>query len=153
MTCEPWVGSRALSSRSSIRALFALSVLLAAGCGGDENGGGSRENPDGSVTVDLVEQSGSGQSGKATFKAEDGDRTRVTIELSGARETPQPAHIHERSCDDIDPNPTDTLQPVADGRSETVIAVSLEHLRASPHAVNVQTAACGTIGAGGSLLP
>ena len=86
------------------------------------------------------------------MKAVDDQRTRVTIELSDARETPQPAHIHERSCDDIDP-PTDTLQPVVEGRSETVINVSLEHLRASPHAVNVQGSACGTIGEGGSLLP
>ena len=94
----------------------------------------------------------------ATFKAEDGERSRVTIELSGAPDTPQPAHIHERSCGDIDPQPTDTLQPVVNGRSETVIAVSLEHLRASPHAVAVQKSAdtyvaCGTIGEGGSLLP
>ena len=93
-----------------------------------------------------------------TFKAEDGERTRVTIELSGFPETPQPAHIHERSCGDIDPQPTDTLQPVVNGRSETVIAVSLEHLRGSPHAVAVQKSAdayvaCGTIGEGGSLLP
>jgi hypothetical protein len=39
-----------------------------------------------------------------------------------------------------------------------VIAVSLEHLRASPHAIAVQKladtyVACGTIGEGGSLLP
>lgn len=131
--------------------------MLAAGCGGGEKGG-SRENPDGSVSVDLVEQSGSGQSGEATLKAVDGGRTQVTIELSGAPDTPQPAHIHERSCDDIDPQPTDTLQPVGNGRSETVIAVSLEHLRSSPHAVAVQKSAdtyvtCGTIGEGGSLLP
>lgn len=92
------------------------------------------------------------------MNAVDGERTRVTIELSGAPETPQPAHIHERSCDDIDPQPTDTLQLVVNGRSETVIGVSLEHLRASPHAVTVQKSAdtyvaCGTIGEGGSLLP
>lgn len=87
------------------------------------------------------------------MKAVDGERTRVTIALSGAPETPRPAHIHERSCDDIDPQPTDPLQPVVNGRSETVINVSLEHLRASPHAVNVQRSACGTVGEGGSLLP
>jgi hypothetical protein len=131
--------------------------MLAAGCGGDEKGG-SRENADGSISVDLVEQSGSGQSGEATLRAVDDERTRVLIELSGAPDTPQPAHIHERSCDDIDPQPTDTLQPVVKGHSETVIPVSLEHLRSSPHAVNVQRSAdtyvaCGTIGEGGSLLP
>jgi hypothetical protein len=87
------------------------------------------------------------------LKAEGDERTRVTIELSGAPETPLPAHIHERSCDDIDPRPTDTLQPVVSGRSETVIDVSLEHLRSSPHAVNVKSSSCGTIGEGGSLLP
>jgi hypothetical protein len=131
--------------------------VLVAGCGGDEKGE-SRQNPDGSVSVDLVEQSGSGQSGEATLQAVDRERTRITIELSGAPDTPQPGHVHERSCDDIDPQPTDTLQPVVSGRSETVIAVSLEHLRASPHAVAVQKSAdtyvaCGTIGEGGSLLP
>jgi Cu/Zn superoxide dismutase len=95
------------------------------------------------------------------LQAEDDQRTRVTIELSDAPDTPRPAHVHERSCDDIDPQPTDTLQPVVNGRSETVISVSLEHLRASPHAVNVHKSpdalddyvACGTIGEGGSLLP
>jgi hypothetical protein len=87
------------------------------------------------------------------LQAVDGERTRVTIELSDAPEAPQPAHIHERSCDDIDPRPTDTLQPVVNGRSATVIAVSLDHLRASPHAVNVESSACGTIGEAGSLSP
>lgn len=95
------------------------------------------------------------------MQAEGAERTRVTIELSDAPEAPQPAHVHERSCDDIDPQPTDALQPVVNGRSETVISVSLQHLRASPHAVNVHKStdaldeyvACGTIGEGGSLLP
>ena len=95
------------------------------------------------------------------MKAEDDARTKVTIELSDAPDAPQPAHIHERSCEDIDPQPTDTLQPLVHGRSETVINVSLNHLRSSPHAVNVHKStdalndyvACGTIGEGGSLLP
>jgi hypothetical protein len=95
------------------------------------------------------------------LKAEDDERTKVTIELADAPGAPQPAHIHERSCEDIDPQPTDTLQPVVNGRSETVIAVSVEHLRSSPHAVNIHKStdalddyvACGTIGEGGSLLP
>jgi Cu/Zn superoxide dismutase len=95
------------------------------------------------------------------LKAEDDERTRVTIDLSNAPDAAQPAHIHERPCEDIDPQPTDTLQPVANGHSETVINVSLNHLRSSPHAVNVHKStdaldeyvACGTIGEGGSLLP
>ena len=134
--------------------------MLAPGCGGDEKGG-SRENPDGSISVDLVEQSGSGQSGEATMRALDDERTRVVIKLSGAPKGREPAHIHERACDDIDPAPTDGLQPVVDGRSETIIGVSLKHLRTSPHAINVHKStdalddyvACGTIGEGGSLLP
>jgi hypothetical protein len=134
--------------------------LLAAGCGGDEKGG-SRENPDGSISIDLVEQSDSGQSGEATMRAVDDERTRVVIKLSGAPTGPEPAHIHERACDDIDPTPTDGLQPVVGGRSETIISVSLNHLRSSPHAINVHKStdalddyvACGTIGEGGSLLP
>jgi hypothetical protein len=113
------------------------------------------------VSVDLVEQSDSGQSGEATLKAVDDERTRIVIKLSGDPKDPEPAHIHERACDDIDPTPTDTLQPVVDGRSETIISVSLKHLRTSPHSINIQKSmdaldeyvACGTIGEGGSLLP
>ena len=118
--------------------------LLLAGCGGGDD----------SVTVSLQEQNGSGESGEVTLTAVDDEQTRVVIELEGAPAGPQPAHIHERACDDIEPAPTNNLESVVEGRSETVVEVSLEHLRSVPHAINVHRSAealdeyvaCGTVG-------
>jgi hypothetical protein len=128
-----------------------LAVLALAGCGGDDEGAVVEGNK---ITVPLEEQSDSGQSGTATLTAVDDERTRVVIELDGAPAGPQPAHIHENACDRIDPTPTDALKDVRSGRSETVVGVSFNHLRDSPHAINVHRSAdaldkyvaCGTIG-------
>jgi hypothetical protein len=118
--------------------------LLLAGCGGSDD----------SVTASLEEQNGSGESGEVTLTSVDAERTRVVIELEGAPSGSQPAHIHERACDDIDPTPANTLENVVEGRSETVVDVSLEHLRSVPHAINVHRSpqkleeyvACATVG-------
>jgi hypothetical protein len=126
--------------------------LLLAGCGGGDD----------SVTVSLQEQNGSGESGEVTLTPVDEDQTRVVIELQGAPAGPQPAHIHERGCDDIDPAPANNLENVVEGRSETVVDVSLDHLQSTPHAINVhrspealdQYVACATVGGdGGGQAP
>jgi Cu/Zn superoxide dismutase len=127
--------------------------LLLAGCGGSED----------SVTVSLQEQNGSGESGEVRLTSVDDDQTRVVIELDGAPAGPQPAHIHERSCDNIDPAPANNLENVVEGRSETVVDVSLEHLQSTPHAINVHRSpeavdeyvACATVGGddGGQAPP
>lgn len=104
--------------------------------------------------IGLGELSDSGQSGTATLAAVDDERTRIVIELDGAPEEPEPAHIHEKPCDIIDPTPTDALKPVVNGRSKTVVGVSLKHLRSSAHSINVHRSgdlldeyvACGTLG-------
>jgi hypothetical protein len=123
--------------------IVAVGVLLA-GCGGGED----------STTVSLTEQNGSGESGEVVLTWVASERTRVVIELEGAPPGPQPAHIHERACDDIDPAPANILEDVVAGRSESVVDVSLDHLRSSPHAINVHRSpealdeyvACGTVG-------
>jgi hypothetical protein len=59
------------------------------------------------------------------------------------------AHIHEGPCGEADPAPANSLEPVVRGRSETVVPASLDHLRSSPHAIDVHGAtavACGTVG-------
>jgi len=134
--------------------IAALALLVFAGCGGDEKSSGGASD---TVTVQLEEQTGSGESGTATLTAVDDERTRVVIELDGGPLTPQPAHIHENSCEEIDPMPTDALTDVRSGRSETVVAVPLHHLKGSPHAINVHRSAaaldeyvaCGTVGGEG----
>jgi hypothetical protein len=128
--------------------IVAVAALLA-GCGGGED----------SMTASLQGQNGSGASGEVTLTYVDAAQTRVVIELDGTPPGAQPAHIHERSCSNIDPAPANSLENVVDGRSETVVDVSLEHLRSSPHAINVhrsaealdETVACATVGGDDSM--
>jgi len=131
-----------------------LVVLLAAGCGSGSNSSGSGE-----VTVTLGEQNGSGQSGTATL-TKDGDRTMVAIELQGASATmaslPQPAHIHEGSCAQLDATPAYGLSDVKDGSSTSTVDAKLDDLREGAFAINVHKSteeiqtyvACGDIGTG-----
>jgi hypothetical protein len=63
------------------------------------------------------------------------------MELSPSGEEPQPAHIHEGTCADLNPDPAFPLTDVVDGGSETDVDVSLEELSLSDYAVNVHESA------------
>lgn len=132
-------------------ALAALALGIA-GCGGDDEeeaaGGGGGE----SVTVDLGEQSGSGQSGTATLTPTGDGQTMVSLELSNPPDVPQPVHIHSGTCEELG----DVVFPLTNlegGTSETTVDVSLEELQSGEFAVNahaseedIQTyVACGNI--------
>lgn len=91
---------------------------MLAGCGGD-----------GGVTLELAEQNGSGQSGTATLTPLGDGRTRIVMELSNAPDVPQPAHVHPGPCDDLGP-PVAGLESVVDGRSKTIVPLSLSELQA-----------------------
>jgi hypothetical protein len=128
-------------------------LALFAGCGSDNGSSGSEE-----ATVDLSEQNGSGESGTATLTAEGDNKTKVVISLDGAPAgTPQPAHIHEGSCANLDPTPKYGLENVVDGKSTTEVDEPLDELRAEDYAINVHKSgtdlktyvACGDIGSGG----
>jgi hypothetical protein len=131
-----------------------LVLVTAIGCG-SENGGNSGGS--GEVTVELGEQNGSGETGTATL-AEDGDRTKVVIELESPSATmgasPQPAHIHKGSCNDLDPTPAYALSDVKDGSSTSTVDAKLDDLREGAFAINVHKSAeqiqtyvaCGDVG-------
>lgn len=135
--------------RTAATALLAAATLGVTGCGGDDTDASSG----GALTVELAEQSGSGQSGTATLAAE-GDSTKVVIELENGKSEPQPAHIHPGTCADLDPQPQHGLTDVVDGRSETTVRAPLSALRAGALAINVHKSAaeaqtyvaCGDIG-------
>ncbi len=106
-----------------------------------------------SVTIQLREQSGSGQSGTAVLTAV-GNRTRVVLTLSNPPAgVVQPAHIHEGTCANLNPQPRYPLQSLSAGRSETEIDVPLSQLLAGQFAINVHKSqqeistyvACGEI--------
>jgi hypothetical protein len=126
-------------------AALASLVLWVAACGG----GGD----EGSLTVELAEQSGSGESGKATLTPSGLEKTRVVIELVNPPNVPQPAHIHPGTCQQLDPKPAYALTNVVDGKGETTIPAPLAELRQADLVINVHKseaeiatyAACGAI--------
>jgi hypothetical protein len=105
------------------------------------------------LTIDLGAQNNSGETGTATLTPE-GRKTKVAIELSN---TPagvaQPAHIHKGTCADLDKAPKWKLEPVKDGKSTTMVPVSLKTLLKDKTAINVHKSpteiqayvACGDI--------
>lgn len=149
-------------------AMAAALALLAAACSGQSNSTSSGStstnapmtsatNPpgagSGSVTVKIMAQNGSGETGSATLTPM-GSKTRVVIGLKGEPLTgDQPAHIHKGSCANLDPKPAYPLKNVVLGKSNTVVDVSLDTLTSSPMAINVHLStkalkhyvACGDI--------
>lgn len=91
------------------------------------------------ITVNLSEENNSGEAGMAKLvPLANGTRTKVSLELTGAPSgTRQPAHIHSGSCPEVG-GVKYPLNFPTDGRSETVLDVSLDQLRAElPLAINI----------------
>lgn len=104
------------------------------------------------VTIDMKEVDDSGQSGSADITT-DGEQVTVAIEIDAGEEgVPQPAHIHEGSCQELG-DVAYPLNPVEDGQSESTADVSMSELLAGEYAINVHLSeddlethvACGTL--------
>lgn len=92
---------------------------------------------DESVTVKLEALNNSGQNGTATLRP-DGKKTKVVIELSNVQtRVAQPAHIHMGTCEKLDKAPKWPLEPVKNGRSVTLLPVSLDAITKDKTAINV----------------
>lgn len=91
-------------------------------------------------TLQLTPQNNSGISGTATF-AQSGGTVHVDIKVTGAGAGPQPAHIHEGSCAQLNPTPQFSLQSVTNGSSSTDIQTTLQALTSTPHAVHMHKSA------------
>jgi hypothetical protein len=140
-----------MPKRIGFAILLAVGALtfMAAGCGGDDDDGAGGE----AVEVELSEQNGSGQSGTAMLEAAGEGQTTVTLELSNPPDVPQPVHIHEGTCAELDPQPAFPLENLEDGTSETTVDISVEELRSGDYAVNAHASeedvetyvACGDI--------
>lgn len=145
-----------MRARTWMLAAIASLALVAAACGGDgENGGDGTaggDGGDGSVTVTLGEQSGSGITGEATLTSADG-QTEVVVTLENAGDGPQPIHIHPGTCEDLTPEPAYPLTDVTGGSSETMVDASLDELTGGEFAINAHESpdaldvyvACGNI--------
>jgi hypothetical protein len=113
-----------------------LMILLLAGLSA-----GPARALDDVLTVKLVAQNNSGQSGSATLFPE-GERTRVVIELLN---TPpgvaQPAHIHAGHCDKLDKAPKWPLEALKGGRSVTLVPASIDAILRDKTAINIHKSA------------
>jgi hypothetical protein len=112
-----------------------------------------------SMTVKMAAQNKSGETGTAKLTAEGADKTRVEISLKGGpKGVDQPAHIHEGSCAKLDPKPKQGLENVVDGKSSTVVPMSIGDLSKGGLAINVHKSkediktyvSCGDIKGGAS---
>jgi Cu/Zn superoxide dismutase len=107
----------------------AASVLLVAG------GSAVAQVSTVGVTVTLDAQNGSGETGSATFTPL-GNKTQVVVRLNGAPADPQPAHIHEGNCANLNPAPKIPLRNVVNGKSTTVLDIPIKQVMAGG-AINV----------------
>ncbi|MBV9169445.1 MAG: protein kinase [Chloroflexi bacterium] len=91
------------------------------------------------VTLPVISQQNSGETGTATLTDTGDGKVHILVQLVGTQpgSSPQPAHIHDGTCANLQPNPRLTLPPVIDGTSETDLDVSLQELLATPHAIHV----------------
>lgn len=148
-----------MARRTLTIALVITTTVAAAACGGSDSGygdgEGSREGGTkggGAVEVSLEEQEDSGITGDVTFEDE-GDATMVKLSLDGADEDKSyAAHVHEGTCDELDPAPKYPLESATGGTSETSVDVAADELTDGEFAVNVHDAddpekyvACGNI--------
>jgi hypothetical protein len=84
----------------------------------------------------MAAQNASGEVGTVTLFRR-GAKTLVVIKLSGAPHGPQPAHVHRGTCDNLDPKPAFPLTNVVNGRSSTLLPVSIDRLLSGNYSVNV----------------
>jgi hypothetical protein len=86
--------------------------------------------------VSLSPVGDASQFGTATLTPE-GDQTRVVVDVDSPVSPSQPAHIHEGTCADLNPEPEFGLPNVVDGRSEATVDVSLDELTSEDYAINL----------------
>jgi hypothetical protein len=102
-----------------------VSLAVAAGaCGGSD----SDEEAGGPMRLELVEENESGQSGTAVISPVDGESARIVMEVARAPDVPQPAHVHPGPCGNLG-DPIAALESLVNGRSETIVPISLADLQ------------------------
>ncbi len=105
------------------------------------------------LTVKMLAQNGSGETGTATLTQVTGG-VQVVVNLTGAPSGAQPTHIHPGTCDKLDPAPKYPLSNTVNGTgTSTVKDVTLADLLKGTYAINVHKSttdlatyvACGNI--------
>jgi hypothetical protein len=114
--------------RTARSVAVAVALLGVGACGGGDDEDEPVVAGDTALSLELREQNGSEQSGRATLTPLGDDRTKIVMELSNPPEVPQPAHVHPGPCDDLG-DPVAALANVVRGRSETTVPLWLAEPR------------------------
>jgi hypothetical protein len=95
-----------------------------------------------SVTVPILAENGSGQTGVATLTPTSDGKTKVDIALKGEPDgASEPTHIHKGPCKTLTAKPSYALSNVVGGKSTTVVDVPLSQLQAGTYAINAHESA------------
>jgi hypothetical protein len=138
------LNSQLLISASALLAAIALPQVLLLALPANAQGT--------TVTIALVEESDSGQSGTAILAA-DGDQTRIVIDLANSPAGPQPAYIRTGNCGPNLGGVAFDLEFPRDGKSTSTVNTPLIAIQTGGFAINVHKSpqeasvyvACGNI--------
>lgn len=111
---------------------FLVLTVAPGACGGsnsDESGGEI-------LSLELTEENGSGQAGTAVITPLNSERARIIMEIDHPPDVPQPAHVHPGPCGNLG-DPVAALESLVDGRSETIVPMSLAELQRGGLVVHV----------------
>ncbi|MEA2572818.1 MAG: hypothetical protein QOH93_116 [Chloroflexia bacterium] len=94
------------------------------------------------VRITLIDENGSGEDGSAQLIDQGDGTTKVELLMLNAPEgAEQPAHIHKGTCTTLDPKPAYPLETVKEGKSTTIVKVTLAELTQEKYAINVHKSA------------
>jgi hypothetical protein len=94
------------------------------------------------VRVTLIDENGSGEDGSAQLTDQGDGTTKVELLMLNAPEgAEQPAHIHKGTCTTLDPKPAYPLETIKEGKSTTIVKVTLADLAKEKYAINVHKSA------------
>ncbi len=94
-----------------------------------------------SIKMELTSQNNSGITGIATFTDLGGGKLKIEIHANGAGAGPQPAHIHEGSCTQLNPAPKYPLGLVTNGDLVSELDTSIQEITSAPHAIHMHKSA------------
>ena len=89
------------------------------------------------LSMQLTSQNNSGITGTAKFTDLGEGKLRVEIHANGSGAGPQPAHIHEGNCAQLNPAPKYPLTFVVNGESVTDVEASIQEVTSAPHAIHM----------------
>jgi hypothetical protein len=94
------------------------------------------------VRITLIDENGSGEDGAGQLTDMGDGTTKVELIMQNAPDgAVQPAHIHTGTCANLNPTPAYPLTNVVDGKSTTIVKVTLAELMGEKYAINVHKSA------------